>query len=398
MAKAFVHASRVYTGEGIRKKDGRKVTDDDLGVIEDGAVVFEPGKKILWVGKTEDLPKKFKSAKKTDLKNKKCVVPGFVDCHTHLVFAGDRAEEFALRCGGMSYEEIARRGGGIVRTVEATRQVSEKDLLSLAVARVKQMADFGVRTIEIKSGYGLSVDAELKSLKVAQTLKKKFPELTFQVTFLGAHAFPKDQAREAYLDSVINTMLPKVARAKLADACDVFVDAGYFTNAEGRRILSAAQALGLKIKIHADELGNTESAALAAELGCLSADHLLKISDSGISALAASDTVGVLLPGTAFYLKAPYAPARKILEAGACVAISTDYNPGTCPIPSLPFMMALSALYMGMTRAEIFAAVTYNAAKALGLQGRKGTLEAGRDADVVALPCDRFERLYYAPV
>jgi imidazolonepropionase len=394
MIKAAIHASEVLTGEGVRAKDGRRVIDSDLGRIEDGAIVHD-GKKILWVGATRSLPKKYKKVRTENLKGQKSIVPGFVDCHTHLVFAGDRAGEFARRCGGATYDEIAREGGGIAASVSATRKATKAELLRLAIERVEKARSYGVRTLEVKSGYGLEFDAEIKVLEVAKALKKKFPDMTFATTFLGAHAFPKEKTSEQYMKILTDKMLPEVARRKLADACDIFVDAGYFNVEQARELLTRAKKHGMKIKIHADEMGNTESAALAAELGCLSADHLLKISDRGIAALAKSDTVAVLLPGTAFYLKEPHAPARKLIDQGACVALSTDFNPGTCMTLNLPAIMTIAALYLRMSRAEIFAAVTYNAAKALGLQGSKGTLTEGMDADFVALPVQRFEEIYY---
>jgi imidazolonepropionase len=397
MLTIYTHASEVLTGGGIRSKDGRKVTEEDLGRIEDGALVHD-GKKILWVGATKDLPKKYRKAKTKNLKGRQAIVPGFVDCHTHLIFAGDRADEFARRCAGVSYEEIAASGGGIVASVRATRRATRARLLELAVTRVEKAKSYGVRTLEIKSGYGLDFETEIKILEVAKSLKKRFPDMTFSTTFLGAHAFPHKEdgiSPDEYMKELLEHMLPTVAKKKLADSCDIFVDAGYFTLTQARELLSKAKALRMKIKIHADEMGNTESAALAAELGCLSADHLLKISDRGILALASSDTVAVLLPGTAFYLKAEYAPARKLLDAGACVALSTDFNPGTCMTLNLPSIMTLAALYQKMSKAEIFAAVTYSAAKALGLHARKGTLEVGMDADVTLLSVSRFEEIYY---
>ncbi len=397
--RALIHASEVLTGAGIRRKDGRHVSDEDIGRIEDGAIVYEmkgqrPG-RVLWVGKTQDLPKKYAKSKKQDLKNQRAVTAGWIDCHTHLIFAGDRSEEFARRCGGATYQEIAASGGGIQATVRATRAAKPAELERLASNRLREMASFGVRTIEIKSGYGLSTQAELEILKVIPRLRKKFPMLTLTATFLGAHDFPKDQDRNHYLEELLESMLPQVSRAKLADACDVFVDEGYYTVDQARRILMKARELGLKIKVHADELADTGSAAFAAEVGALSADHLLKINEQGIRALANTTTVAVLLPGTAFYLKAPHAPARKLLKAGARVAISTDFNPGTSMCLSLPAVMTISALYLGMTRAEILAAITYNSAAALGLEKTKGTLEVGMDADFTVIPFKRFEEAYY---
>lgn len=392
--RAVIHASEVLTGSGIRARDGRRVAEADIGTIPDGAIVYSD-KRIEWVGPTTDLPKKYARVKKTDLKGKRAIVPGLIDCHTHLVFAGDRSDEFAARCGGATYEEIAARGGGIVATVKATRAAKPAELERLAAERVREAMSFGVRTIECKSGYGLDTETEIKCLEVVERLRKKFPEMTFKSTFLGAHAFPKDRTREGYLRVLHEEMLPEIARRKLADACDVFIDEGYFTLDEGRKLLEEAKKLGFQVKVHADELGNTQSAEMAAKVGALSADHLLKISDHGIQALAKSDTVAVLLPGTAFYLKASHAPARKLIEAGARVALSTDFNPGTCMTLSLPAILTISALYLGMTRAEIFAAVTYNAACALDLQKTKGTIEPGMDADFVVLPFQRFEEMYY---
>ena len=401
--RAIIHASEILTGEGIRKKQGRHVQDDDLGRIVDGALVYkvrvqdgvEVPDTIEWVGKTSELPKKYQGAPTQDLAMKRAVIPGLIDCHTHLIFAGDRSEEFAARCAGATYAEIAAKGGGIHSTVRATREASAETLESLAIERLQESYSYGVRTIEIKSGYGLSYESELKILEIIPGLRKKFPLMTILATFLGAHDFPKDRLREEYLSDLTTKILPEVSRRKLADSCDVFIDEGFYTLAEGRRILEQAKSLGMKIKVHADELANTESAALAAELGALSADHLLRISAEGIKKLAASETVAVLLPSTAFYLKAAHAPARDLIAAGACVAISTDFNPGTSMTLSLPATLTIAALYLGMSRSELFASVTYNAACALGLQTRKGSLQVGLDADFSILPFPKFEELYY---
>jgi imidazolonepropionase len=399
--RAVVHASELLTGAGLRTKDGRRPVDADLGRIADGALVHEvdargvPG-RVLWVGATDDLPRQYRrSAAHLDLGGRKALIPGLVDCHTHLVFDGDRSEEFARRCGGATYEEIAASGGGISTTVRSTRAASAARLLGLARARVREAMKYGVRTIELKSGYGLDQQTEFKQLEVARRLREQFPEIAFQSTYLGAHATPPGRDRGDYVDEIVDKTLPELGRLKLADAVDVFIDRGYFTLAEGRRILERARSLGLGVKVHADELSNTESASLASELGAWSADHLLQISDRGIHSLARSGTTAVLLPGTAFYLKAAHAPARRLIDSGARVAIATDFNPGTCMTLNLPAVMTIAALYLGMTRAELFAAVTYNGACALGMQRHRGTLEPGLDAAFAVLPFRRFEEMYY---
>jgi imidazolonepropionase len=392
--QAFLHASRVYTGEGILEKEGRMLDPVDVSAIEDGAVVCDE-RTVLWVGPTKDLPKEYRAAKKTDLKGKHAVMPGLIDAHTHLVFAGSRASEFARRCAGATYEEIAREGGGILTTVKATREASLPELFESALKRALIAYRFGVRTLECKSGYGLDHETEIKCLEVVKHLKEALPQMTFISTYLGAHAIPAGVKKSAYIDEMIHKTIPEVKRRGLADFCDVFVDEGYYTLQEGERILRAAKKSGLKAKIHADELGNTESARLAAKLEAHSADHLLKISEKGIEALAKSDTVAVMLPGTAFYLKSTYAPARKMLDRGARLAIATDFNPGSCYSLNLPLMMNFGALHLGMNEAEIFAGVTFNAAASLGLEKMKGAILPGFDADFVVLPYDSFHEMYY---
>lgn len=394
--RLLTHASEILTGQGFAKHDGRKPSENDLGRIADGAII-DDGSKVVWVGKTKDIPKKYLSLKAKNLKLKHAITAGFVDCHTHLVFAGNRATEFAARCGGATYEQISKKGGGITRTVTATREASERELFDLGCERIREAYGFGVRTLEIKSGYGLSTECELKILHVVKKLQKKFPQMRIEPTFLGAHAFPKTSecSREDYIDEIIDQMLPRVASQKLATACDAFIDRGYYTNQEAEKIFSAAKKLGFKIKVHADELANTESAALAVKWDALSADHLLRISKKGIKALSKSQTVAVLLPGTAFYLKAQQAPAREMIDAGCKVALSTDFNPGTSMTLNLPAVMTIAALYLGMSRAELLAAVTYNAASALGLQKHKGVIAGGMDADFVVHPFSTFDELYY---
>jgi imidazolonepropionase len=392
--QAFIHASFVYTGEGIVEKEGRMLTPADLSEIPDGAVVFD-SKKILWVGPSSELPKAFRGVKKTDLKKKSAIMPGLIDAHTHLVFAGSRAHEFARRCAGATYQEIASEGGGILTTVKATREASVQELFELAIKRALIAYRHGVRTLECKSGYGLDHETEMKCLQVVKHLSQALPQMTFISTYLGAHAIPAGVKKSHYLDEMIHKTLPEIKKKKLATFCDVFIDEGYYTHQEGERILRAAKKLGLKTKVHADELTETDSARLAAKLEASSADHLLKISDKGIAALAKSNTVAMMLPGTAFYLKAQYAPARKLLDAGARVGIATDFNPGSCYSLNLPLMMNLSALYLSMNSAEIFAGVTFSAAASLGLQDQKGAILEGYDSDFVVLPYERFEEMYY---
>jgi imidazolonepropionase len=392
--QVWTHASEILTGEGIRRNEGRHPQEEDLGRILDGAVAFDQ-KKVLWVGETSKLPKRYLKYKAKSLRGQKCVIPGLIDCHTHLIFAGDRADEFSDRCAGATYEEIAARGGGILKTVEATRRTSEKELLNLALVRTKEIERRGVRTIEVKTGYGLDQETELKCLRVARELKRRCPHLTFHITYLGAHAIPKGRTSRDYLNEMEQVTLPLIAKQKLADSIDIFVDRGYFSTSEAKQFLIRAKELEFPIRIHADELVCTHSAELAAEIGALSADHLLQISERGIQMLAKSQTTAVLLPGTAFFLKTAQAPARKLLEAGARVALSTDFNPGSSMTLSLPLIMTFGALSLGMSRSEIFAAVTYNAACALGLQAKKGTIAPGMSSDIVAHPFQKFEEIYY---
>lgn len=394
MIRAFIHASQVLTGEGILLKEGRMLKPEDVSAIGDGAVVFDE-KRILWVGPTCELPKKYQKAKTTDLRKKRAIIPGLIDSHTHLVFAGSRASEFARRAAGESYQQIADGGGGILTTVRATQAATLEDLFQSALKRALIAYRFGVRTMECKSGYGLDHETELKCLEVVKHLRQALPQMTFVSTYLGAHAVPEGVKKSAYIEELIHKTLPEVARKGLAEFCDVFIDEGYYTLQEGERILRAAKKLGLKLKVHADELGNTRSTRLAAKVQAHSADHLLCVSDDSIRSLAKSDTVATLLPGTALYLKVPYAPARKILDAGARVAIATDFNPGSCYSLNLPLMMNLSAMQMGMNSAEILAGVTYSAACALGLEQKKGALLPGFDSDFIVLPYAEFEELYY---
>jgi len=317
------------------------------------------------------------------------VTPGLIDPHTHAVFAGNRVEEFLARARGEKYT-----GGGILTTVAATRAASEEELVKLAKPRLLRMLSQGVTTVEIKSGYGLTLKDEFKMLLAIRRLSEELP-MTLVPTFLGAHAFPPELSREQYLAVLSGEMIPSVAKEGLARFCDVFCDRGFYTVEEARRILLAAKDHGLGLKIHADELSYVGAAELAGELSATSADHLLHVSEAGIAALARASTVAVLLPGTAFLLDEPYPPARKLIEAGVPVALGTDFNPGSCPLASLPWVMSLAVLKLKMTPEEVLSAVTLNAAAALGLAEDLGTLEPGKRADLVVWDAKTWAEIPY---
>ena len=327
----------------------------------------------------------------------KTVTPGFVDSHTHFVFGGDRADEFVQRLEGVPYMEIMARGGGIASTTRATRQASEDDLLATGLDRLKIMLKFGVTTAEGKSGYGLDEATEIKQLNVMKRLAEEQP-IEIVRTFMGAHATPAEwKGREdAFIDYMIHDVMPKVAAARLAEYVDIFCEKNVFDVDQSRRYFEAAAKLGLGSRIHAEEIVNLGGAQLAAEVGCASADHLLQISDEGIKALASSSTVATLLPATAFCLREHYAPARRMIDAGCAVALATDYNPGSCHTQSIPLVISLAALYMKMTSEEILTALTLNGAAALGRADRIGTLEAGKQADVLIHNCPSFRHVIYS--
>lgn len=317
------------------------------------------------------------------------VTPGLVDCHTHLVHAGTREKEFAMRAAGKSYLEIAKAGGGILSTVAATRETTFDELYALSERRLKEAISFGTTTIEIKSGYGLDTETEIKILKVAQKLAKDFP-ITIVGTFLGAHTFPPPlpsregaRGRGKYIDLLISEMLPEAAKLNFVRFCDVFVEKEAFTVAEAIQILTAAKKFKMGIKLHVDQLSAGKGAELAAELKAVSADHLEHISEEGIGALKKSGTVAVLLPGASFFLGMKPAPARALLDRGVLVAIATDYNPGTNPCLNLPLMGTLAMSQLKMKADEVWQAMTIHAARALNLEKEKGSIEIGKDADLI---------------
>ncbi len=365
-----------------------------LTLIERGSLIIRDG-QVAWVGPTVEIPPVPADAEAIDAKGK-TVVPGFIDSHTHLVFAGSREDEFEQRLRGVSYQQIAARGGGINATVQRVRAASRDELKLLARRRLDRLLSFGVTTVEVKSGYGLNVADEIKCLEVIAELNAEGP-LELVPTFLGAHAVPPEFRNDCagYLRLLTDEMLPEVARRGLAEFCDVFCETGVFSLDESERVLNRARDLGLGLKLHADELTPLGGAELAARLGAVSADHLLCITDAGIEALADAGTVATLLPGTAFFLGVDYAPARRLIERGVTVALASDCNPGTCPTENLPLVGAMACTQMGMLPGEALTALTLNAAAAVGRSDRLGSLEVGKQADLVILDVPDYRQLFY---
>lgn len=366
----------------------------ELRIISDAALVIED-ERIAWLGKTADLPVSYAQAEVIDATGK-TVLPGFVDSHTHLIFAGNRADEFEQRLEGKTYQEIDAAGGGINATVVRVRQASREELKSLARARLRECLALGVTTLEVKSGYGLTAADEIKCLEAIAELHAEGPwELV--PTFLGAHVVPREfrQDRVSYIRLVTEVMLPEVARTRLAEFCDVFCETGIFSIEESEQILRRAQELGLGARVHADELTPLGGAELAARVGAASADHLLCVTQAGVEALAGSSTVATLLPGTAFFLGMHYAPARRLIDGGAAVALASDCNPGTCPSGNLVLAGAMACTQMKMRPAEVLTAITHNAAAALARADRIGALAVGKQADVVICDVPDYRDLFY---
>lgn len=377
---------------------GSLVTNDPgrgglLGIIEGGAVGIVDG-VVDWVGREVDVPRGYENLPRLDAGGA-AVLPGFVDPHTHLVFAGDRSEEFAGRLRGESYEEILAAGGGILSTVKATRAASEDDLYELAAGRVWRMLSNGTTTVEVKSGYGLDVATESKMLRVAARLDESLP-MDVVPTFLGAHVVPAEyrQDRDAYVDLICGEMLD--ACAPYARSCDVFCDQAAFTVDETRRVLEEAKNRGLDVRMHADQLGRVGAAELAADLSAASADHLDHATDVDLSAMRDGGTSAVLLPAVSFSMRLPYPDGRRIWDSGVAVALATDCNPGTAYVESMPFVIALAALNMGLTPDEAVWAATRGGAISLRLEDR-GQLVRGAIADLVVLDAPSHLHIPYRP-
>lgn len=369
-------------------------TGQPYGAIENAAIALKDG-EIAWIGKAADLPAG--DARETVKLGGRWLTPGLIDCHTHLIYGGDRAAEFELRLKGATYEEIAKAGGGIASTVKATRAASLDDLVASGAKRLQELTAEGVTTIEIKSGYGLDLANERKQLAAARKLGTTHP-VTVRTTCLAAHALPPEFAgnSDGYIDLVCNEILPAIARDNLADAVDAFCEKIAFSTAQTRHVFDTAKALGLPVKLHAEQLSDQSGTQLAADFKALSCDHLEYVSDAGIDAMARSGTVAVLLPGAFYALReTKLPPIDAFRKAGVPIAISTDHNPGTSPTLSLLLMLSMATTFFRMTPEEVLLGATRHAAKALGLQQSHGQLKAGMVADLALWSVERPAELSY---
>ena len=370
----------------------------DVGLIKNAGIAIQHD-VIVEIADRKEIESKYKlspAGRKIDA-HWRPVLPGFIDSHTHPVYAGNRVREFTMRAQGATYQEIHAAGGGIQFTVEKTRQATTRDLYTHGAATLMRMLEHGTTTVEAKSGYGLQTEEELRELQVIQQLGKDLP-LTVVPTFLGAHSIPPEYKdnREEFVQIIIEEMMPRVKEEKLAEFVDVFCEEGAFTLDETRRILQAAKDMGISLKLHAEEFSSMGSAKMAGEMGATSVDHLLKISDEDIAALAKTDTILTVMPGTLFFLNMKeYAPVRKMLDMGAKIALATDFNAGSCMSESMLMAMSLGCIAMKMTPEEAINAATYNASFAVGLQDRIGSIEAGKKADMVIFEIDDYRLIPY---
>jgi imidazolonepropionase len=389
---AVLHASQVVTLSGPKRpRIGAEMWE--LAIISDGGMLIRNG-KIEKIGPSAEIEKNVGDAEIVDARGR-VVMPGFVDAHTHLVFAGNRLDDFERRSRGETYEQIAKAGGGIWSTVQKTRAASELDLLTQAKKHANWFLSCGTTTVEAKSGYGLTVEGELKLLRVMRRLEKEVP-LEFVPTFLGAHAVPRELSPDEYLDVVITEMLPRVTAEKLAEFCDVFCERGYFNIDRSRKILSAAKKVGLSLRGHVDQLTNFGGAKLMAEMGATTADHLEQTDEEGIAALKKANVQPVLLPGSVYALgSSRYPRAREMIEAGLAIVLATDFNPGSSPTPSMPMVLSLACTQMKMSPAEAITASTLNAAYSLNRGDKIGSFEPGKLANFVIFDCEDYRELAY---
>lgn len=391
----YENIRQCLTLHGAREKRGRGITEQDLGIVENAAVAVEDG-IIKWVGPKYSLPAQFSDAKRVSAENR-VWIPALVECHTHLVYGGSRHGDYALRCSGKTYQEIAKAGGGILSTVKATRETSPEELLARSRRELAAFESAGVACVEIKSGYGLTLESEIKMLECIRELQKT-TKVRLVPTFLPAHAIPPEYSgkTEKYVDLICQEWIPEIGKRKLAEFFDAFVEDGYFNVAQTRRLAEAARRHGMKIKLHVDQFTDQGATQLAAEIGATSCDHLDSVSKAGIAAVAKSETVAVLAPGVSVFTGTPLPPARALIDAGACVALTTDFNPGTCPSHNLPLMMTLACSQMKMTLPEAIVGATLNAAQALNAHGSFGDIEPGSSFRITAFDVTTYQQIPYA--
>ena len=366
-----------------------------INIIENAYIAVKNG-KILAIGVGDEFGNLCGDDTKIHDAEGLLVTPGLIDSHTHLIHGGSRENEFSMKLNGVPYIEILNNGGGILSTVKATKEASEEELYKKAKKSLDRMLEFGVTTVEEKSGYGLELNTEIKQLEVARVLDKNHP-VDLVHTFLGAHAVPEEykENHKAYIDILVDVMMPKIKDMGLAEFCDVFCEEGVFTIEESEYILQKAKEMGYKLKIHADEIESLGGAELAAKLGCVSADHLMAASDEGIKMMAENNVVANILPATSFNLNKNYADCRKMIDMGAIVSLSSDYNPGSCPSENLQLVMQLGCLHLKMTPNEVLTAVTINAAYAIDRADKIGSIEVGKNADFVVFDARNVEYLMY---
>ncbi|EGW38499.1 imidazolonepropionase [Desulfosporosinus sp. OT] len=396
-ADLFIHSANYLAtvgGHSAKPAQGKEMAN--AGLIEDGALAIYDG-KIVAVGKTSDVEESGWVGSATQCLNAqgKFVAPGFVDPHTHALYAGSREHELSLKIKGVPYLDILKQGGGILSTVRKTTQASDEEIKAQTMKRLSTMLSLGTTTAEVKSGYGLSLQEELRALRLIHELNAEQP-IDLVATFMGAHAVPPEYSEESFTEWLVKDVLHKVAQENLAEYCDVFCEPGVFSVASSERILREARKQGFKLKIHADELESAGGAELAGQLQVVSAEHLLKASDEGISAMAKNNVIGVILPATSFNLaNNTYARARDMIGLGMAIALATDCNPGSSPTESMPFVLTLACLYLRLTPEEALTAATINAAHAIGKADTVGSLEVGKQGDVLILDVPNIDYLPY---